>query len=458
MRYLTPLLLLISLSVHATSWTAITVADPIKPGSVCAVNTITSYGDYVYDWPSKYDQIFFPFTSSLAIWYCRDSGFISFMGDFEQLTAAEKNAIANYLSSTAQATPQNLLAKLELLENIYAFRSLPPEAKNHNKRVLAYLYEQINDFEKANNLRSSALQQIYQLLNTDISGYSRLQYLYVAANYERQLGQASRSDEMVSKLFHEINKLQEDKLKHFAEFLHKLAAETPSILPGGKLAPSNEDKLLPKTKNVRHHLMEQFPEKCHKEIAALIDNINPILSAHFAQSLLAKNLSELLAIRRIFIKTGQVPHDILMAYQHHNDIKPEHKIALNKAKNTTAQVCSREIDKFYELFLAEGNNHIAKVIEHITAPLVSMNDENQQQNSTITLAVIDDTLVKNSIYYLYCYTTDYDLTEYLPCPEKAIRHKDFFIQLHADITQFPLQTSDAESIQKLFAGLASLEI
>lgn len=458
MRYLITLILLISLSVHATSWTAITVADPIKPGSACAVNAITSYGDYVYDWPSKYDQIFFPFTSSLAIWYCRDSGFISFMGDFEQLTAAEKNAIANYLSSTAQATPQNLLAKLELLENIYAFRSLPPEASNHNKRVLAYLYEQINEFDKANTLRSAALQQIYQLLDTNISGYSRLQYLYVAANYERQLGQAIRSDEMAGKLLNEIDKLQEDKLKHFAEYLHKLAAEIPSIQPGDKLAPPKENELLPKTKNVRHHLMEQFPEKCHKEMAALIDNLNLTLTAHFEQSLLDKNLSELLAIRRILIKTGQVPHDILMAYQHYSSIGPEQKIALKKAKNATAQVCSRELDKFYELFLLEGNNHIAKVIEHITAPLTSMNDENQQQNSTITLAVIDDILIKNSIYYLYCYTTDYDLTEYLPCPEKAIRHKDFFIQLHTDITQFPLQTSDAESVQKLFAGLASLGI
>lgn len=451
-------MLLTALSAHATSWTELTVEDPIKPGSECAVNGVVSYGGYVFNWPSKYDQIFFPYTSSLAIWYCSDSGFISFMEDFEQLTADEKTEIAHYLAENPQTTIKSLLSKLELLEVIYSFRTLPAETSNRNKRILAYLYEQINEFEKSNSLRSAALQQIYQLLNTDISDYQRLKYLYVAANYERQLGRPDPSDVMAGKLLAEIDNIQEDKLKSFGEYLLELAAEIPSIEPGHKLAPPKEKEPSSPSRGVMHDLVTQFPAACHPEIEAFSEIILPMFSTHFHQTLLAKKLTELLDIRQILIHTGQVPHDTLIAYHQYKGIGAELTTEVAKAKLSTAQACLSEIEEFYELFLLQSSTHIAAVVTHIASLLTGVRDITLHQETSTTLDTVDQNLIKHSIYYLYCYVTDYDVTEHIPCPEKSIHHKDIFLKLQADITQSPLQVADEDSVQKLLEGLASLGI
>lgn len=51
-------LLLLSINSFATTWSKLEVKDPIVKRKKCSVHEPNSYGNYIYQWPSKYDQVF----------------------------------------------------------------------------------------------------------------------------------------------------------------------------------------------------------------------------------------------------------------------------------------------------------------------------------------------------------------------------------------------------------------
>jgi hypothetical protein len=90
------LILILSSNAFATTWGREERPDPVIDGATCAVSEPMSWGSYIYHWPSKYDQVFFPLTDEHGIWFCRESGFTAFIGDFE-LRPEEKAALAAHL-------------------------------------------------------------------------------------------------------------------------------------------------------------------------------------------------------------------------------------------------------------------------------------------------------------------------------------------------------------------------
>lgn len=445
-------------NTYATSWTELKVNDPIKPGSECLVNEVVSFGGYVFDWPSKYDQIFFPYTSSLAIWFCRDSGFIAFMGDFDNITAEEKSKIASYLLQHPQENIKSLLSKLELLETLYSFRKISPESRNMHKRILAYLYEQINEYDKANDFRKSALRQIYELLNTDLALAMRLEYLYIAANYERQLGSIVNSELMLTRLITEIKDISDTELKSFGDYLLKLSKETPDIKPGGTLAPSIEKESTPKPNGMIQKLIDKFPTACHEEINGFFKNIEPIYTNHFNRTLFEKNVAELIDIRRTLIDTGYVPHSTISEYYKYAGVGQQISKEVEHWKNITSPTCQSYVNAFYDVFLLEASQHIEGVVSTIVSDITGIRDVSLYKGETITIEQVDQTLINKSLFYLYCSTKDYDVDEDAFCPEKSQPYKDTFIKLKADIVNSPLNVTDEVEIQKLFDAFAALGI
>jgi hypothetical protein len=123
-----PVLCLVSLltlsTADATTWTGLEpVTDPVRSGATCPVKSVVTWGSYVYDWPSKYDQVFFPRTDPDGIWFCPKSGFTAFIGDFE-LTPKEKAAVTTELATFYKPISKPSLSdKLVLLEKSYAARN-----------------------------------------------------------------------------------------------------------------------------------------------------------------------------------------------------------------------------------------------------------------------------------------------------------------------------------------------
>jgi hypothetical protein len=74
---------LLSLEASATTWgEPQSVPDPLRQDAICKVAEPMSYGSYIYQWPSKYDQVFWPLTVPNGIWFCPESGFAAFIGEF----------------------------------------------------------------------------------------------------------------------------------------------------------------------------------------------------------------------------------------------------------------------------------------------------------------------------------------------------------------------------------------
>lgn len=220
----------------ATTWRDIEIDDPIDPTSKCQVQEPASVGSYIYGWPEKYDQVFWPLTDEIGIWFCKNSGFTAFIGDFKNITTSERERIAIYLKENYKGD-ETIEVKLKLLEDVYSFRNTEEEFDNRLLRVLARWYQNLDKPDMANVYRRRALQGIQLSLKGKLPEAQQLEYLYVAANYSRLFGDIETSDKYVAELRESIAQLRDKELSGFAEYLSELVKETSQIEPGGKLDP-----------------------------------------------------------------------------------------------------------------------------------------------------------------------------------------------------------------------------
>jgi len=239
------LILFVSSNAFATTWGRPEERpDPVIDGATCAVSEPMSWGSYIYQWPSKYDQVFFPLTDEHGIWFCRESGFTAFIGDFE-LLPGEKAALASHLPQvyrpSSDAQPDTPLL-LRLLQESYSRRQLDREFRIRLLRVLAYYYDaDLHDYETAARFRKDALDLIEDALHAQLEEGKRLEYLFVAAAYYRELGEAEASDGKVAELTSALRSSSEEKLKGYVEYLTSLQQDIARIVPGGPLAPPPAD-------------------------------------------------------------------------------------------------------------------------------------------------------------------------------------------------------------------------
>lgn len=237
------LALILSAPVGATTWGPQQVPDPIKPGGVCQVSVPASYGSYIYNWPSKYDQVFWPLTDAHGIWFCASSGFVAFIGDFKDMSDADRAKIAAYLAKNHKSGAEpELMDKLQRMEDLYALRTKDKTFQITLLRALAYLHEEHGDQAGATRLRHKALEEIRQVLAAEPGEQQRFEYLFVSAAYERKFGNDKASDEALKKLDAALASNKNEKLAEYVKYLTELKRDVPRIAPSGRLAPEPLDK------------------------------------------------------------------------------------------------------------------------------------------------------------------------------------------------------------------------
>jgi len=223
-------------ATHATTWRDLEADDPVFQGEKCSVLVPESYGSYIYSWPSKYDQIFWPLTDENGIWFCYNSGVTAFIDDFSGLSSEEVKRIKSYLEKHPPKN-QDINTKLELLEKIYALRDTDDTFKNKFLRVLARWHQQLGNNDKANIYRDAAFRGIQSSLKGKLSEINRLEYLYLAANYSRQFGEVEQSDTYLAELTSYMEATQSEEAKGYSEYLREFISDTKLIKIGGKLDP-----------------------------------------------------------------------------------------------------------------------------------------------------------------------------------------------------------------------------
>jgi len=233
--------LIIAMSVstlaHATTWGSTEVDDPIIEGEKCVVHQPKSSGSYIYNWPSKYDLVFWPLTNANGIWHCSGSGFTAFIGDFKEMSADEKDRIKIYLKKNPPKDHE-IGTQLKLLEAIYGLREKDAVFKNKLLRVLARWYQSLDQLKLANNYREKALKDIVVQLKASLPEHQRLEYLYIATNYARQLGEEVESDRYLAQLKAMFDSVTDEKAKGAANYLKHILPDSRYIQPGGKIDPA----------------------------------------------------------------------------------------------------------------------------------------------------------------------------------------------------------------------------
>ena len=222
----------------AVTWAKHEIHDPIS-GKPCQVATLASSGSYIYAWPEKYDQVFVPVTAAEGIWFCGGSGFASFIGD-DKLGHVEKKRIAAFLQRPPRSTPGQLdiVDKLQRVEAIYALRDLTPERSALVHRILAYDFESLADDPlRARQHRQAALAIMLERLADESLGQgTRLEYLFVSANYLREFGDATRADRLLAQLEMQIVNAGSGEFASYAAYLQAMLPAARTIAPGGRLA------------------------------------------------------------------------------------------------------------------------------------------------------------------------------------------------------------------------------
>ncbi len=245
MKYLVSIaVMLLANSVFATTWTDSEVDDPLKPGEKCSVKEPMSSGSYIYRWPSKYDQVFWPYTDRNSIWYCKSSGFISFMSDFEEIKNTDLESISKYLKSHNLKNP-SVQQMIETLEDLNEHRDFSAHYQNMLTRVYARWYQAFGETEKAAVYRKKAFKEIEAFLKTELTLEKKLEYLYLASNYSRYFGDATKSDNFLEQLKTVIEDAKDTEYSGYSEYLSELLADTMYIIPGEAFDPVVPAKINP---------------------------------------------------------------------------------------------------------------------------------------------------------------------------------------------------------------------
>ena len=241
--------LVCGLPVAATTLSVKEVPDPIFEGETCFVPEIASSGTYIYNLPSKYDLVFWPDTDHNAIWHCARSGFTALMGDFDGMTDREITNIRAALPQVYNGEDDDPATLLSLLETIYKLRDTDVHFDNMLFRSLARMHQSLgagtdatDHFAIADEYRLKALEQIRKLLQGDLPLMQRFEYLYIAANYARQLGNTEESDRYLADLRSRPQVGLDEQEQAQVSFLLNVAKTTELIRPGGALEPPREEE------------------------------------------------------------------------------------------------------------------------------------------------------------------------------------------------------------------------
>ncbi len=229
----TLIVVLIAVPAWATTFVSVKKSDPIG-GEMVTVHDVISYGSYIYDAPSKYDQVFWPFparprcarpqpktpflslivttattggyidlrrifvknltmfevssTEESWIWFCPGSGYASFGDDFDKVTAEEKARLSLWLKDNYNASqkPTTHKEKLAWLEKVYAQRQKDREFWCRFWRLMAYAYA--DEPQTSLAYVAKALPLLEKQLQAGPEGIARIRVLFLLGEYHRRTG------------------------------------------------------------------------------------------------------------------------------------------------------------------------------------------------------------------------------------------------------------------------------
>lgn len=239
--FVAAVLCLVPVSIRATTWAPREVRDPVTNTRV-EVHEPASSGSYIYAWPEKSDQVFWPSTDPHWLWFNPRSGYIAFGGDFETLDPARQAVVRDWLKSNydRDAPPQSRIALLMWAEKVYAVRGMGDEFWCHFYRLMAF--ETRADTKLSLGYVAKALPLLEKELTASTEPGQTLKALYLLGEYNRRLGREEEAKRYLARLTYlEVD----EEMSGFKKYLLEIAREQSASssgdpAPHGAISPTGE--------------------------------------------------------------------------------------------------------------------------------------------------------------------------------------------------------------------------
>jgi hypothetical protein len=215
---------------------------------------VMSYGSYVYQFPSKYQLVFWPGTDGTAWYSCKKCRYTRFMGNFEQVPPEKLGELRTLLAGVT-LPPQKELSEKEALKTP-PYLQIPASDKlvvvekierllgetrderwNHFYRLMAYHFAAEKKQALADEHRRKALAITERQLQDKANEGKRkeLVLLVGAMHYFlRDDAKAKANFEQAAKLEYVDTKLDAEQNKNYNEYLSTIIKEYLDILQKGK--------------------------------------------------------------------------------------------------------------------------------------------------------------------------------------------------------------------------------
>jgi hypothetical protein len=213
-----------------------------------------SYGSYIYQDPSKYQLIFWPYTDSPGWYSCKKCRLSIFMNDFEQIPAEKISELARMLETTnlpkqperdekgSLENPPYLeiptWARMSVAEKVY--RTLgrsDDEFWNHFYRVLAFHYDHYDKHSEADEARRKSIALTEKLLREKPNDGQRKESLYILGamkHFVRDDAGALKALQEAASLKYMNKELQEKENRNYDGYLSQVIKEYLEMLRKGE--------------------------------------------------------------------------------------------------------------------------------------------------------------------------------------------------------------------------------
>ena len=193
-----------------------------------------SWGSYIYQYPSKFQLVFWPHTDSATVYSCKKCHLSLFMWDFREFPKDKIDDTRKLLEGVKLSgnyktyTDIPVSEKLQIAEKIYQGMNRDDEFLSQFYRVLGYHFAQEKKAEQARLARLHSLEITLRLLADPANSSRKKEFLFLAASMHHFTGDdASALKELkdAAGLKYRDPKSDEEHSKNFDEYLSGLIKE-----------------------------------------------------------------------------------------------------------------------------------------------------------------------------------------------------------------------------------------
>lgn len=223
----------LSISVKATTWFPAKHTCPICKHEN-EYQEIGSYGGYIYQWPSKYQYVFWPLTDSPSVYCCPDCYFSSYMWDFDSIPENKFDTLKVFLATVKLDKKYKsyvdipMTTRLEIAESVYKILGRDKEFWCKFYRGMGYHYQENKNGSKAKEARLNSLSLANQMLTDSLSFGKEKENLFIIAAMYNFTGQKDSAlvylDKADLKIYQNKN-WKDDNVKGFNEYMTGLISQ-----------------------------------------------------------------------------------------------------------------------------------------------------------------------------------------------------------------------------------------